>query len=318
MVINMVFYVKVIEALVKFKIKVRDKKTGDPIQDAKVTIYADGTFVGTKYTDSNGETDWFEVDMNAWVTGEVEKSGYVKSSISGFTATKDYDGQTITVYLTPEELKGDIKIIVYNWKGELEDANVYRKVDGKWGDFRTTKDGVVVYGDLPYGTYEFKVSDPIYGEKTFVVTLDEPLKEVTVTIGSPKARVKFYVYYMLAGKKEPLVGAEVHMWCDEIGYDKTLIVDSSGYADFGEVEPCHIYQYKVTKTGYVPYESQIHPAEGKSHEIEVKMITEEEAECPPLFRAVANLLGMSCDEARALVFGIAGLFVVAFILGVLL
>jgi len=315
----MVFYVKVVEEnIIKIRFKVRDADTSDPLSEAKVVVYADGEKVGEDYTDSEGLTDWFTVDEGAWVTGEISKSGYVTAELKGFMATMDYDEQTITVYLTPETLKGDIKIIVYNWKGELEDANVYRKIDGKWGDFRTTKDGVVVYGDLPYGTYEFKVSDPIYGEKTFIVTLDEPLKEVTVTIGSSKASVKFYVYYELAGKKEPLVGAEVYMWCDEIGYDKTLVVDTNGYADFGEVEPCHIYQYKVTKTDYVPYESQIHPAAGKSHEIEVKMITEEEAECPPLFRAVANLLGMSCDEARALVFGIVGLFVVAFILGVLL
>jgi len=95
----MTFYLNVIKKT-KFKFKVRDKETGKTIAGATVTIYADGAFVDSKTTNSYGETDWFEVTGDPWITGKVTAPGYKDYDIEGFYAHTVKD-QTVTVYLEP-------------------------------------------------------------------------------------------------------------------------------------------------------------------------------------------------------------------------
>jgi len=302
------------EKKIKFKIRVRDYETGDTIPGAKVVIYADKNKVGEQLTGSDGVTpDWFYVKEGAWVTGTVEKKGYVTANIEGFYATKDYDGQTITVYLTPETLKGDLTIVVKDYAGNRIDATVWMWVDGKWANEKKTVNGEVTYKDLPYGSYKFKAKSDKYGDKIFVVTLDEPEKTYEVQLGSPMAKVEFYVYHKT--DKKPIVGASVHLWSKETGFDKTLTTGSDGHADFGEVNP-GFYEYEITKEGYVPYKSHKTFEAGKTYTIEVYMITEEEAKYPQWVVMLAQLLGISPEQARLFIMGLLALIVLSFVMSI--
>jgi len=319
----MVFYVKVVEALVKFKIKVRDRTTGDPIKGAVVTIYANGRSLGSKSTNEYGETDWFYANLNDWITGEVSKEGYVKVTISGFYATQDMDGKTITVYLTPEEVKGKLILKVIDiWNKPVKGAKVsiYDSASGMWISVGNTDEDGVVTTELAYGSYRIKAEHPTYGSKVQVITVDEKEEYATIVLGSERASIKFIIYHPVGAFWREPVQATVRLWCEETGYDQTKVATIQGdvaVADFGEVEANHTYKYRVEAEGYVPYESSIYAEKGMSYEIEVKMITEEEAKCPGWLGAIASLLGITCEQARMLVMGIVGLFIFALVLGII-
>jgi len=196
---------------IKFKVKVRDYDTGNAISGAEVTIYADGSLVGTKYTGSNGETDWFEVEENAWVTGNVEKSGYITTDVKGFTATYTYDGDTITVYMRKKEVYVRFKVKVRDKdSGETiksamvkiyaDDSLVGTKYTNSYGetDWFTVKEGVWVTGEVEKpgykkGTIKGFYATSTYDGKTITAYLEKELP--------PNPYPKFVSGYLVCGGK---------------------------------------------------------------------------------------------------------------------
>jgi len=245
---------------IRFKIKVRDYDTGNVISGAKVTIYADGSLVGTKYTNTYGETDWFEVEENAWVTGKVEKSGYITTEISGFTATSTYDGDTLTVYMRKETVYIRFKIKVRDKDTGNTIANAMVKIyaDGSlvgtkytntYGetDWFTVKEGVWVTGEVTAsgykkGTISGFYATSTYDGKTITVYLEKELP--------PNPYPKFVSGYMICGGKTIYKGqsAEIN--------EKELVTAKARIRNEGRSGNVYFWVYDYNSGRIIKYTSK--------------------------------------------------------------
>lgn len=304
-----------------FKIKVKDFDTGELLEGVSVRKYADEVDIGTKETDADGLTGWFEADIGSWITGKTTIEGYNPYIPLGWHFSEDLNGETITEYLTTG--KGDVEITVKEivTGSALKDAIVYRKnpATGEWSEWLFTGDDYkAIFKDLPHGSHTFKASHKVYGDKIVSISHHEDVTEHTITLGAEKSGVRFWVVHPTSEGKEPLAGAKAHLWSEETGFDETKTADAEGYVDFGEVEPGY-YEYHVEHTPHwQTFDDATTFVIGKWYEIEIKLFTlEEEDECPGWLRIIADFLGVTCKQARLLVYAIIAAIAIALVLSII-
>ncbi|MEM1562922.1 MAG: hypothetical protein QXV75_08075 [Candidatus Bathyarchaeia archaeon] len=317
----MVFYVNVgVSDKVLIRYRVKDWSTDQPVSGATVTLYADGTLVGTKTTDENGETDWFSVKVNSWLTGKITKSGYADYDITGPYITPEFDNQTFTVFMSPSNLYSTVTFVTKNLQGQpIKDAEIF--VNGK-SIGKTDENGQLVK-QLNYGAYKVIAKHSLYGEKEVNITVAMPAMTVEIVMGSMGVDFQFIIYHPVgAFWREPLYNAKVTLWCDEIGFREEKIAtvppnSDVAIAEWKDLQGNLMYYYTVEADGYQPIRSSIYAETGKVYRIQCEMRTIEEGQCPGWLRALSSALGLSCEQGKWLIIGLIVLAIIL-ILGIVL
>lgn len=254
-------------------ISVTDKRTGEPIEDAAVSVRY-------MYPYTGAEVGFDETtDANGTVTGEVpDQTVNYRVDAEGYHSESDYvevdSNETIDVALESEDSHETTETYTVTFHVVGDDAGAAPSdvtvTDTQSGEaaaeVHTGDDGVVDL-ELEAGEYHIKaepgyeISDDLYDGETITVSSD-----TTIMHEIPTPREKTYIEISVtdADTGEDIEGASVALSGGDTisGEPDTASGETNEYGDFGaEIVP-GTYEVTVEAEGYLDESTQIDTSEG--------------------------------------------------------
>ena len=234
---------------------------GNPLSGVGFTLYdSSKQVITTKTTNGSGVVLFSDLELGSYYYAETSAlPGYVQDSTL-YPVSITTGGQTVTKTVVNHGGRGSLRLLKTDENGtplkgvgfNLYDSNQERLTFGYTDD-----DGILVFGDLPLGTYYYAEGFTIPGyaadDTKYPVQITENGQVVSKTVVNYKSAGTLKILKVDSETNAPLKGAEFTVYDMSFHEVAKGTTDETGMVVFPGL-PLGYYNYQETKApdGYVP------------------------------------------------------------------